>query len=412
MPYTPMQPRSFVAALIGSAAVGLSSVALSGCAMLGGGEENAQAQELARSCAKAASTDGTTPFVAIVRATGPADPATNESRKQALSKVIAGSTALKANLLLNGVNATPTPPNLRVNTQMLASGNNTLEREDDLKCKTNVVAKEFKRLDSVQAGSGVDLLSALRLVKNDVGQKTPREIHVVVLGSALQTKTIDLGSGDTLHNPAAAINQLAAAQLNFSCKGWRVYLVGKNLGKTGTPLNSETDAMLRTWWRAYFARCGGALVAWNTELPGFPLGPEAVEEADQRRIAVSVKRTPSEIVATVGGDLLFDAGSAELRSGAEQGLDRVLPLMGEALGPIVVTGHTDNTGTDAINDRLSRERAQTVAAWLERRTGLAADRFDPAGQGADEPVATNDTSAGRAKNRRVVVTIQIAKETF
>jgi hypothetical protein len=65
-----------------------------------------------------------------------------------------------------------------------------------------------------------------------------------------------------------------------------------------------------------------------------------------------------------------------------------------------VQGHTDNQGSDEYNMELSEKRAQTVCTYLEL-FGIHPDRLLPAGYGETKPVASNDTDAGRAKNRRV-----------
>ena len=63
-------------------------------------------------------------------------------------------------------------------------------------------------------------------------------------------------------------------------------------------------------------------------------------------------------------------------------------------------GHTDNVGSDAYNLRLSKERAETVKAYLVSR-GVAADRMMTEGRGESEPIDTNDTEVGRGRNRRI-----------
>lgn len=67
---------------------------------------------------------------------------------------------------------------------------------------------------------------------------------------------------------------------------------------------------------------------------------------------------------------------------------------------VVITGHTDNVGTQESNQKLSLERAQTVRNWLVER-GIASNRMRTFGRGQNEPVATNDTDEGQAQNRRI-----------
>jgi len=67
---------------------------------------------------------------------------------------------------------------------------------------------------------------------------------------------------------------------------------------------------------------------------------------------------------------------------------------------VVITGHTDNVGGQKFNQTLSLKRAQTVKNWLVKK-GIASNRMRTVGKGLNEPVATNDTEAGRAENRRI-----------
>ena len=71
---------------------------------------------------------------------------------------------------------------------------------------------------------------------------------------------------------------------------------------------------------------------------------------------------------------------------------------------VTVTGHTDNTGSAGYNQALSERRAQSVAAVL-RSGGVSGTRLNVVGAGENQPIATNQTAAGRAQNRRVDITI-------
>jgi len=67
-----------------------------------------------------------------------------------------------------------------------------------------------------------------------------------------------------------------------------------------------------------------------------------------------------------------------------------------------VTGHTDSSGADDYNQKLSERRAQTVASYLEGK-GIAVGRLAASGAGESQPIADNKTKEGRAQNRRVVL---------
>ncbi len=69
---------------------------------------------------------------------------------------------------------------------------------------------------------------------------------------------------------------------------------------------------------------------------------------------------------------------------------------------VLIVGHTDSTGSDAINDPLSQRRADTVKGFLEDR-GVPSSRVETVGRGSREPVSSNDTEQGRSRNRRVEI---------
>lgn len=74
------------------------------------------------------------------------------------------------------------------------------------------------------------------------------------------------------------------------------------------------------------------------------------------------------------------------------------------ISQVSLTGHADAIGSDLYNINLSGKRAETVASWLEKQ-GLAAEQIDKSAKGKSEPVASNKTVQGRAKNRRVVIEV-------
>lgn len=105
--------------------------------------------------------------------------------------------------------------------------------------------------------------------------------------------------------------------------------------------------------------------------------------------------------------VLFDVGQSTLRPDAEAALD-ALAAQVKGYGParLVVEGHTDATGGDADNQRLSESRAAAVWSALRRRLGLPEAAATVRGFGESRPIAGNDTDEGRARNRRVDILVQ------
>lgn len=117
----------------------------------------------------------------------------------------------------------------------------------------------------------------------------------------------------------------------------------------------------------------------------------------------------------VGADALFEFDKATLTSDAEVTLTALLPLLAKAgKHPAAIEGHTDAKGTDAYNQTLSEKRARTVKDWLVAR-GAVAGTTPIQGWGKRRPVASNtkpdgsDDPAGRQKNRRVEVVLDLCK---
>ncbi|KVN23978.1 hypothetical protein WJ63_19210 [Burkholderia pyrrocinia] len=108
----------------------------------------------------------------------------------------------------------------------------------------------------------------------------------------------------------------------------------------------------------------------------------------------------------ISGDALFDTGQATLTASAKASLDALLDKQGDATFALAsVTGYTDSVGGDAYNLALSQRRAEAVAGYL-REHGLNAREVSATGRGKADPVASNDTAAGRASNRRVEISLQ------
>ncbi len=103
----------------------------------------------------------------------------------------------------------------------------------------------------------------------------------------------------------------------------------------------------------------------------------------------------------VSYNITFETGKAELKQESIIELQRIAALMEQYPDlAFEVVGHTDNTGSDKVNDPLSQQRAETIVAALVE-LGINEARLTPVGKGSHEPLVSNKTPEGRAKNRRV-----------
>ncbi len=125
-----------------------------------------------------------------------------------------------------------------------------------------------------------------------------------------------------------------------------------------------------------------------------------VDQNDQLR------KEQETIYLSLGSDVLFDSGQATLQPGARTKLAELAAVLARYPRTVVqITGNTDSRGSAELNDRLSRERAQAVADELVAN-GVNPTRITTRGAGASNPVASNDTPAGRQQNRRVDIVVR------
>jgi outer membrane protein OmpA-like peptidoglycan-associated protein len=111
----------------------------------------------------------------------------------------------------------------------------------------------------------------------------------------------------------------------------------------------------------------------------------------------------NQLKLDIPSDISFDTGRADIKANFRPILDRFAQTLNANPGSTVrIIGHTDSTGTDAVNEPLSVNRAASVRQYLADR-GVSATRISIDGRGSREPIADNATAAGRAQNRRVEI---------
>lgn len=120
---------------------------------------------------------------------------------------------------------------------------------------------------------------------------------------------------------------------------------------------------------------------------------------------VQVVRNGDNITLNMPGNVTFDHDQSNVKSQFYGTLDQVASTLNEYNQTVIqVAGFTDSTGSDAYNQGLSERRANAVASYLTSK-GVGSNRMVIKGMGESYPIASNDSDAGRAQNRRVEITI-------
>jgi outer membrane protein OmpA-like peptidoglycan-associated protein len=120
------------------------------------------------------------------------------------------------------------------------------------------------------------------------------------------------------------------------------------------------------------------------------------------KVIMEATQLESKLQAVIAGKVIeFSTASAELTPNGKVVLDQMVTLLKEySQKPVIVSGHTDDEGDHWMNIVLSKQRAESVRAYLITQ-GIDAGRLFATGHGPDNPVADNSTEEGRKKNRRI-----------
>ncbi len=125
--------------------------------------------------------------------------------------------------------------------------------------------------------------------------------------------------------------------------------------------------------------------------------------------SAEVERVGESILVTFDSGIMFDVDSYALKASTKANLDKMAETMKEYdKTEIIVMGHTDATGSDEHNQKLSENRAASVSRFLQQN-GITAKRVTTKGFGEQKPVASNNTTSGREQNRRVEIAIVASK---
>lgn len=172
-------------------------------------------------------------------------------------------------------------------------------------------------------------------------------------------------------------------------------ILGNNIGKGG---NGELGAVI-----------GGVVGGTAGVLIGKKMDKQA-QKIENEVPGAEVERIDEAIVVTFdenkGGGIYFNTNKYNINNTSQQTLNKLAGVFNEYKETnILVVGHTDSTGDDNYNMTLSKNRAYAVSNYFKNNNGVSASRLNVNWFGESKPMAGNNSSSGRAKNRRVNIVI-------
>lgn len=173
---------------------------------------------------------------------------------------------------------------------------------------------------------------------------------------------------------------------------------GAAIGAIGNDSNRGRGAAAGAAIGAAAGALGGYV--WNRRMEN----QQKQIEQQTRGTGVEVTRTAdNQLRINIPSDISFPVGQATISPNFRPVLDNFAQsLQQNQSATVTIVGHTDSTGSPAVNEPLSLQRADATRDYLVSR-GVASNRFSIDGRGAREPVASNDNDSGRARNRRVEI---------
>jgi outer membrane protein OmpA-like peptidoglycan-associated protein len=240
---------------------------------------------------------------------------------------------------------------------------------------------------------------------------TTGTFHVagVPAGAYTATATVDSYVRGTL---PIVVDEGRSATVSFSLNPTAapVSLIGKTSDKkTGAPVaakvsfpnTSIASVTADSGTGVYETRLPAGAYAVQVEAEGYIKQTAAVVLEKDKPLARDFELVKEGMTITLRG-IYFDAGNATIKPESKPSLDDAAKILNDNPSITVeIQGHTDSKGSDAYNLNLSNQRARSIVDYLTRNYGIDKTRLTAKGYGEAKPIATNDTEAGRALNRRV-----------
>ncbi len=225
-------------------------------------------------------------------------------------------------------------------------------------------------------------------------EKAPIKSPGASLAALVEPQSTGLSVGKYTDGPKATqklpekafLNKWVDVRIAVDGKYWKMYVDEKRVANIPQADFPRTDGL--AFYFSVYPYDGGAVYL------------DDIRIAEGGRSMLYEELAANGKVITHG--ILFDVNSATLRPESTPTLLDIARMLDQHKDlKLRIEGHTDNTGNDERNDTLSKQRAESVQAWLMKHHQIDASRLTTDGFGATRPVAPNDTPEGRQENRRV-----------
>lgn len=193
------------------------------------------------------------------------------------------------------------------------------------------------------------------------------------------------------------LSLVAAAGLALSAASFNVAAQSKDGHWTDSGQTVWKDGSGKCWKSGY----------WTPAMAIEECDPDLISKPGRPAPAPAAKPGPRPVAqkVTLAADVLFDFDKSVIKPEGRARLDDLVSKIGGVnLEVVIAIGHTDSIGSEAYNQKLSVRRAESVKAYLVSK-GVPANRIYTEGKGETQPVASNKTKDGRAKNRRVEIEV-------
>jgi len=209
----------------------------------------------------------------------------------------------------------------------------------------------------------------------------------------------------------------------MSKKTWMPLLIAAGVALSALPFTASAQSKQGYWiqpstdlvwknasgqcWRAGYWTPAMAIAECDPDLMPKPAATPPPPPPPPPAPAKPAPAKPKPVAekVTLAADVLFDFDKSVLKSEGKAKLDDLATKVNAInLEVVIAIGHTDSIGSDAYNQKLSVRRAESVKAYLVSK-GVAPNRIYTEGKGEKQPVASNKTKDGRAKNRRVEIEV-------